>query len=97
MKEALTVYFPYVLPAVLLIAGLLMVSRFSYTHLVNRFLRGRKKFRTLVGFVMLVMWEPQITILLGIYLYALSAPVLWLFALLTGRGQVPAPVPAIKK
>jgi CDP-diacylglycerol---serine O-phosphatidyltransferase len=90
VKKMLEVYFPYVLPVVLLFAGLLMVSRFSYSHLINRFLRGRKKFRTLVGFlilVMLMMWEPQITILLGIYVYALSAPVMWLFRLVTGKGR----------
>jgi CDP-diacylglycerol---serine O-phosphatidyltransferase len=97
MKEMLTVYFPYVLPAVLLLAGLLMVSRFSYSHLVNRFLRGRKKFRTLVGFVILValvLWEPQITILLGIYVYALSAPAAWVFALIAGRNKTAAAAPA---
>ena len=96
LKAMLEVYVPYALPVVLLIAGLLMVSRFSYAHLVNRFLRGRKKFRRLVGFVilvMLVLWEPQITIVLGIYVYALSAPAVWLFRVLTGKNKTAAPPP----
>jgi CDP-diacylglycerol--serine O-phosphatidyltransferase len=90
MRETLKTGVPYLLPVVLLIAALLMVSQFSYAHLINRFLRGRKKFRTLVGFfllVMLVVWEPQITVLLGIYLYALSAPVSSFYGLITGKGK----------
>ena len=70
--------FPYMMPLILLIAALLMVSRFSYAHLINRFLRGRKRFRNVVWVFLLVMvllWQPQITALVLIYLYALSAPV----------------------
>jgi CDP-diacylglycerol---serine O-phosphatidyltransferase len=99
VKTMLEVYFPNVLPAVLLFAGLLMVSRFSYAHLINRFLRGRKRFRTLVGFVILVGlvgWEPQITILLGIYLYALSAPALWIYGLISNKKRAAA-LPADRK
>ncbi len=73
----LSAVFPYVLPIVLLVAGLLMVSRFAYAHLINRFLRGRKRFRTVVGVVMILMLllaQPQITTLVAIYVYALSAP-----------------------
>jgi hypothetical protein len=39
---------------------------------------------------MLVLWEPQITILLGIYCYALSAPVVWIYRLATGKAGRPA-------
>jgi CDP-diacylglycerol---serine O-phosphatidyltransferase len=79
VQDYLTVVVPYLLPPVLLLAALLMVSRFSYVHLINRFLRGRKRFRKLVAFFLLAMvivWQPQITALLGIYLYAASAPVM---------------------
>ena len=67
---------------VVLIAALLMVSRVLYAHLINRFVRGRKKFRQVVIcllLVMLVVWHPQITVIVAIYVYALSAPVaaLW--------------------
>lgn len=92
VRDWLQIVFPYLLPLILLCAALLMVSRFAYAHLINRFLRRRKKFRTFVGFfllVMLVLWEPQITILLGIYCYALSAPVVWLYRLATGKQARP--------
>jgi hypothetical protein len=80
----------------LLAAALLMVSRFPYAHLINRFVRGRKRFRTLVGFFLLAMaiaWQPHITILLGIYLYAMSAPVMAVYTWATGRVRAPAPMP----
>jgi CDP-diacylglycerol--serine O-phosphatidyltransferase len=88
VKDVLRTIFPYLLPVVLLCAALLMVSRFSYSHLINRFLRGRKKFRTIVVYlcvVMLIMWQPQVSTLIAIYIYALSAPVTWLFRLITGK------------
>jgi CDP-diacylglycerol--serine O-phosphatidyltransferase len=101
VKEGMRTVFPYLLPVMLLIAALLMVSRFPYTHLINRFLRGRKRFRTLVAFFLLVMlfvWQMQLTAILAIYLYALSAPVTWLVRKITGRSAVPkvaaAPAPA---
>jgi CDP-diacylglycerol--serine O-phosphatidyltransferase len=92
--------FPYLLPVVLLSAALLMVSRFSYSHLINRFLRGRKRFRTIVVYLcvlMLILWQPQVSTLIAIYLYALSAPVTWLFHLATGKkapGTVAVAAPA---
>lgn len=93
LLEILRTVFPYLLPVVLLIAALLMVSRFAYSHLINRFLRGRKKFRQVVGIffvVMLIIWQPQITTLVAIYAYALSAPVTWLWkvAMRKERGLV---------
>lgn len=96
VREGLEKVFPYFLPVVLLVAALLMVSRFVYAHLINRFLRGRKRFRTVVGFVLLVMvifWEPQISILLGVYIYALSAPAAWIYRLMGGRGKSSSPSP----
>ncbi|HVX85814.1 MAG TPA: CDP-alcohol phosphatidyltransferase family protein [Phycisphaerae bacterium] len=78
VQGVLQATFPYVLPVVVLVAGLLMVSRFAYAHLINRFLRGRKKFRTVVLALLVVMliWaQPQVTTLVAIYAYALSAPV----------------------
>jgi CDP-diacylglycerol---serine O-phosphatidyltransferase len=89
--KGLVEWFPYVLPVMLLVSALLMVSSFSYAHLVNRFARGRKRFRTLVGFVlvlMLVAWQPQISLIVGIYVYALSAPVMALFQKISGRGKL---------
>jgi len=92
VHDTLETVFKYLLPAVLLIAAMLMVSRFRFPHLINRLLRGRKKFRTLVGFVMLAMviiWQPQISVISGIYIYALSAPAIYLFQILTGKSPQP--------
>lgn len=97
MIDWLKMVFPYLVPVMLLFSALLMVSRFAYSHLINRFLRGRKSFRTLVGFLLLAMiivWQPQLSVITAIYLYALSAPVTWLVQLITGKGnKPPAPVP----
>ncbi|MCL2641278.1 MAG: hypothetical protein FWD53_10565, partial [Phycisphaerales bacterium] len=84
--------FPYMLPAVLLIAALLMVSRFSYSHLMNRFLRGRKRFRIVVLYMLIIMiliWQPLLSALIAIYIYALSAPTIWLYRHITGRQPAP--------
>jgi CDP-diacylglycerol--serine O-phosphatidyltransferase len=93
MIDWLKMVFPYFVPVVLLVSALLMVSRFAYTHLINRFLRGRRKFRTLVGALLLAMvivWQPQLSVITAIYLYALSAPVMWLLGRMTGKGRKPA-------
>ena len=95
LSQPLQQAFPYVMPVVLLIAALLMVSRFAYAHLINRFLRGRKRFRSVVWLFLLVMllkWQPQITTLVLIYLYAMSAPAAALWKAVTpwrGRGPTP--------
>ncbi len=92
-RDALTIVFSYLLPVVLLVSALLMVSRFSYSHLINRFLRGRKKFRNLVAYFllfMLIAWQPQIAVIVGIYIYALSAPVAWLYRMVF-KPKNPAP------
>src|SRR5262249_21771534 len=39
----------WLLPAVVLFCGLLMVSRIRYPHLVNRYLRGKRSLDRLVG------------------------------------------------
>jgi CDP-diacylglycerol---serine O-phosphatidyltransferase len=92
IRHYLTVVAPYFLPPMLLFSALLMVSHFSYVHLINRFLRGRKRFRKLVGIFLLAMvmlWQPQITIMLGIYLYAISAPLMSLYRA-TRKKSLPA-------
>ncbi len=96
VREILQTVVPYLLPLVLLTAALLMVSRFPYSHLINRFLRGRKKFRQVVGFMLLIMlifWQPQITALVAIYIYALSAPAQYLFRRRRSKTPTPATVP----
>ena len=95
MIQWLKAIFPYLVPVVLLISALLMVSRFAYSHLINRFMRGRKSFRTLVGFLLLAMiivWQPQLSVVTAIYLYALSAPVMWLMGKATGKTRRATPI-----
>jgi CDP-diacylglycerol--serine O-phosphatidyltransferase len=90
VSRVLQTVVPYLLPLVLLTAALLMVSRFPYSHLINRFLRGRKKFRQIVGFLflfMLIFWQPQITTLVAIYVYALSSPVAWLWRVVFRKNR----------
>jgi CDP-diacylglycerol---serine O-phosphatidyltransferase len=97
VREQLSLVMPYLLPPLLLVSALLMVSRFNYVHLVNRFLRGRKRFRKLVWIFLLAMvmlWQPQITVMGGIYLYALSAP---LTALVRAIWRKPAPGGPVRK
>jgi len=66
-------------PWVVIILGLLMVSRLPYVHVVNRFLRGKKPFWMVVaaafGILAFLLWPELAVTLCG---YALSGPVSWL-------------------
>jgi CDP-diacylglycerol--serine O-phosphatidyltransferase len=74
--------------AVMLLTAVGMVSRLRYVHLINRYVRGRLRFRTLAYGVMIVLllviniWPAVCGILV---LYALSAPCVYLWQRLTGR------------
>jgi CDP-diacylglycerol--serine O-phosphatidyltransferase len=96
LVDNLKAAFPYLIPCILLAAALLMVSRFSYSHLINRFLRGRRRFGYVVRIVLLaglIFWQPQITALAVIYLYALSAPAAWIFRSIFGKSAQPPSAP----
>lgn len=65
------------MPFVALAAGYLMVSRFSYVHVANRYLKGRKPAEYLTGIVfgaVLAFLFPEITIALIFCGFALSGP-----------------------
>jgi len=66
------------LPVVTLLVAMLMVSRFTYTHVVNHYIRGTRPFNYLVKLVIIAlaaMVEPYLT-LAGVTLaYAFSGPV----------------------
>ncbi|MDR2576298.1 MAG: CDP-alcohol phosphatidyltransferase family protein [Treponema sp.] len=58
----------WALPIITLMAGILMVTRIPYPHIVNRLLRGKKQFSTflLVVFtVLLIIWNIQLAMALG--------------------------------
>ena len=81
-----------ILPVSTLLAALLMVSRFRYPHLVNRFIRGKKPFSYLLKFlivVVAVVMEPFVTAAVVCLIYAASGPVGWLLR----RKPAPAIAP----
>ena len=77
------------LPAFMLIFGLLMVSGFRYPHLVNKHLRGRRGFKSVVVAMLLaalLFTAHRYTFGIAAVCYGLSAPV-W-FAWLKWRARV---------
>ncbi|MEX0774156.1 MAG: CDP-alcohol phosphatidyltransferase family protein [Phycisphaeraceae bacterium] len=76
--------------AVMLLAAMAMVSRLRYIHVTNRYMRGRRPFRSIVALVvclLLVSTFPQQAVAGVFVLYALSAPCVWLWHVLTGRRR----------
>lgn len=92
--------FPYTMPVILLLSALLMVSRISYEHVINQYLRGRKPFSYVVRAVLLILfllWQPQIAALIVIYFYAFWPMVKAVWRGLRGRRPntgTPAGCPA---
>lgn len=71
-----------VLPVVMLATALLMVSRWSYPHVINQYIRGKRPFGYLVRLVIIIpvaLWQPFVTLAVFATAYAVSAPakVLW--------------------
>jgi CDP-diacylglycerol--serine O-phosphatidyltransferase len=67
----------WVLPALVLCVGLLMVSTIRYPHLVNRYLRGRKSIARLVMtlvLLLLLVVVHRYTLGIGTLVYAFSGP-----------------------
>ncbi|MDY6914656.1 MAG: CDP-diacylglycerol--serine O-phosphatidyltransferase [Planctomycetota bacterium] len=76
------------LPPAALITALLMVSRFSYPHLVNQYIHGKRPFGYLVKIVALLLvglWKPFIVAVVLTIAYALSGPVRWAWQKLRPR------------
>jgi CDP-diacylglycerol--serine O-phosphatidyltransferase len=91
--NALNNFAVYLLPVLALACGLLMVSKFRYPHLVNQHLRGRKTIGRLVMFVVLIgllVTAHRYTIGIGAILYAISAPLWWVWL----KYRTTRPVPA---
>lgn len=84
------------LPALALAAAILMVSRIRYAHVVNRLLRGRRPFVTLIEialFLALGYLIREWVFFLAFFVYAATGPFLWAKARLF-RKPAPAEVPA---
>ena len=85
------------LPFVLVVLGLLMVSRIRYTHMANAYLRGRRPFTHLVGAVFLFavfLFRPQLTLAALATLYTLSGPFFYVIRRLRGAPAHPHTEPA---
>lgn len=80
----------WTLPVVALLLGLLMVSRFRYVHVVNRYLRGRRSFAGIVKALFLVavlVAYPEVTMTVLVVGYALSGAILTLVHRFAGLRQ----------
>jgi CDP-diacylglycerol---serine O-phosphatidyltransferase len=68
----------YMLPALVLCTGLLMVANVRYPHIVNRYLRGRRSIARLVAGVtaiLLLVIAHRYVLGIGCLIYALHAPI----------------------
>jgi CDP-diacylglycerol--serine O-phosphatidyltransferase len=90
----------WALPIITLMAGILMVTRIPYPHVVNRVLRGKKQFSTflLVVFtVFLIIWNIQLAMTLGFCIFVLYGLIQWLVTRLIrsikkeGKPETPQP------
>jgi CDP-diacylglycerol--serine O-phosphatidyltransferase len=80
------------LPGLTLAMAVLMVSRIKYAHVINRLLRGRRPFVTLVELALLaalgVIFR-EFVLFLAFFGYAASGPVLWMRKRLARRPAAP--------
>ena len=76
---------------VMLLVALAMVSRLRYVHVLNRYFRGRAKFSRLAAIVvvaLLLFVYPQASFAGLFVAYAVSAPLLWFFRVITGKASL---------
>lgn len=91
-------YTSIVTVAVMLLVAIAMVSSLRYTHMVNRYMRGRRPARYiawLVAGLLMMMVYPQISLAAVFVVYALSAPLQYLWRQVTGASGSLTPVPAV--
>jgi CDP-diacylglycerol--serine O-phosphatidyltransferase len=70
------------LPVATLVLGVLMVTKFPYAHVANRFLKGSKPVTylvlTILAAVISLAWKFEVVLAGAVLAYALSGPVVWL-------------------
>jgi CDP-diacylglycerol---serine O-phosphatidyltransferase len=80
------------LPFVTLAAGLLMITRLRYPHLVNQFIRGRKPFANLIWgllcLAIIIIIFPQLAIAIGFCGFAAWGVIRWLYYKITGKKNI---------
>ena len=82
----------WILPVVTLMAGLLMVTRIPYPHVVNLILRGKKRFSVFLAVlftVLLLVWNIQLAMVLGFSVFMLYGVIRWLLSPLFLRFKKP--------
>lgn len=85
----------YALPFFALTAGILMVSRIRYPHIVNVYLRGKQRFDYLIRvllFLCLVVCLKQTALFIIFTAYAGGSPLKWLYFKVTKQKSRLAPV-----
>src|SRR5687767_10672029 len=68
----------WMIPAIVLMTGLLMISAIRYPHLVNKYLRGKRSMARLlvmVSFLLLVVVAHRYVLAVGTLAYSLSGPI----------------------
>ena len=78
----------FALPFVVLGAGILMVTRIRYTHVLNRYFKGKKPFAYLLTSLLvlgLVIWVRQPALVIGFGAFCASGLVRWLYLRLIRR------------
>lgn len=76
-------------PLVTLLCAVAMVSTLRYSHLINRYLRGRLGFATVVRIVVplfMLVWWFQFSLAFFFTIYAVSGPARWLWLALRARA-----------
>lgn len=84
----------WALPFVAFIAGILMVSRLRYSHVVNQHLRGKKAFSTFIWVIfggLLIIWNIQLAMVISFCGFAVTGVFRWFWLKVSGRKKAPAP------
>ncbi len=77
--------FVFMLPFVMIVIAVLMVSRIRYSHVLNRYLKGKKPFAYLIislGVVYLVIFVRQPALVIGFCGFAISGLAAWLYQII---------------
>jgi CDP-diacylglycerol--serine O-phosphatidyltransferase len=78
------------LPVATAVIGLLMVSQLPYSHLVNKYMRGKKPVGYLVKVVLAslaVVLMPLVTLTIATQIFVFSAPIKAIIAKITGKHE----------
>ena len=87
----------WLLPAIVLMTGLLMISAIRYSHLVNKYLRGKRSMARLMMMVsglLLVVVAHRYVLAVGTLAYSLSGPLSFAYLKWWPRRISAAPPPS---